>query len=115
MDTLLPQADSPIDNSSPNSINNSNNEVNLISLKGYFGGQEQSLEDSEAIGFIYEFFSKIGTTEMGQILMAVRNIEARIGPATIDTTRAQAVYRYLKIQSDISFLTEQAKGMERGF
>lgn len=117
MDTLLPQTnvDTPIDSSTPNSINNSANAVNLISLKGYFGGQDQTQEDTEAISFIYKFFADLGTTEMGEILMAVRNIERKIGPATLETSRAQAVFRYLRLQQTYSQIGQELEGMTRGF
>lgn len=117
MDTLQPdtQPETPIDSFQPTGAINNTNEVNMISLQGYFGNQSPTFEEKEAMAFIYQFYQDLGINEMATVLMSIRGIENKLGSIPLDMTRSQAVFQYLKLQKSISQMTEQAKGMERGW
>lgn len=76
----------------------------LTPLSGYFGSS--SVEDKDQLNFIYQFFSGAGVKTMPEMLLSIKQIETRLGVAPMGKSRVNQLYEYLKIQQDISRLTQ---------
>jgi hypothetical protein len=88
-------------------------DMNFISLKGYFNLDNPSVEEEEALNWIYKEFEKMGTFDMSEMLLNLKDVERRIGVQPPGTSRATAIRNYLKINSQISDLQGQREAMER--
>ena len=89
---------------------NSYRDMNFISLKGYFGVDSPGPAEEEAMNWIYGQFEKMGSTDMAEILLGIRDIERNL-TAPLGTPRAIAVRNYLKINSQIADLEGQKQAM----
>jgi len=89
---------------------NSYRDMNFISLKGFFGIDSPEAGEEEALNWIYGEFEKMGSTDMSEILLGIRDIERRI-TSPVGTPRVTAVRNYLKINSQIADLEGQKQAM----
>lgn len=87
--------------------------LNFLSLKGFFGIENPSVEEEEAMNWIYDKFEKAGATNMSEILIALKEIENKIGIQPLGVGRLIGIKNYLKLNAQIAELEEQKRAMER--
>ena len=111
MEVLEPNTqEEPGDDARPPSPD-SYRDMNFISLKGYFGIDNPTVEEEDAMNWIYEQFEKMGPVNMAEILLSLREVERRIS-IPIDVGRLKAVRNFLKINSHIADLQGQLEAMK---
>jgi len=113
MDVITPQenVEQEINHTQNPPSSDSFRDMNFISLKGFFNVERPTVEEEEAMNWIYGQFEKMGATDMSEILLGIRDIEKRM-VTPIGTPRAIAVKNYLKINSQIADLQGQREAME---
>lgn len=113
-DTLRPQPvedqREPMHDSPPAS--DMGKDAAMLSLEGFFGVKNPSVEESDNMRFIISYFEKHGMNEMPLILMNLKNIQSRLGAGELVMSRLQALKNYLKIQQNIEFNIRQKNSME---
>lgn len=88
-------------------------DANFVSLKGFFGLDNPSTDEIDALNFIYDFFESRADS-MGDMLIQIRQIEGRVGVAPLGVNRAAHLKNYLKTLKGIEDLNKQRIAYEQG-
>ena len=102
----------PGDSPSPPSSDRGD-EVNLISLRGYFGLDAKDSYHDKSLQFIYNSLSESGVRDMSEMLLYIKDMERRLGPTPLGENRLVHVKNYLKVLMQIGNLEKIKETYER--
>jgi hypothetical protein len=88
-------------------------ELNIQSLRGYFGIEVPTTEELKTLNEIYRMAVGDETHEMVDILLYLRGVENKIGAAPLGEKRMQRVYNYMKLMESMSGLEKQRAQYEQ--
>jgi hypothetical protein len=87
-------------------------DLNMQSLKGFFGVDEPSTSEQKMLADIYRYVSGDSGTDMASILSYLHGLKGKLGITPIGVTRIQHTYQYLKVLAGIRELEEEKKRLE---
>jgi hypothetical protein len=87
-------------------------ELNIQSLRGYFGIEIPTPEELKMLNEIYRMAVGDDKHEMVDVLLYLRGVEKKIGATPLGEKRMQRVYNYLKLMDSMSGLEKQREQYE---
>jgi hypothetical protein len=88
-------------------------ELNLQSLRGFFGIEIPTPEEMKMLNDIYRMSVGDDMHEMVDVLLYLRGVEKKIGATPLGEKRVQRVYNYLKLMDSMSGLEKQRQQYEQ--
>lgn len=88
-------------------------EIDLIPLRHYFGIETGDSRSDDKLRFIIDWAKKRGIKSRGDLFAELKKYEMRLGEPNLGETREGRLYRYLRLDQQISDLFKEMEAYER--
>lgn len=88
-------------------------EVALIPLKHFFNIDSRDFSNDNKLEYLLKWANEKGLKTRGQLMLAVKQIERKLGAPNHDEGRVTRIYRYLQLDNQLGDIMSEMQAYER--